>query len=286
MAAITRSMSTASRRAAQSKRSRSVPGSYASARNRVTDLPDNRVTVECPVTVRHIPAHYQQVRGLTSASPPGTLSGMNDGMLRAGDHDRAVTAEYLRAAVSAGRLDLAEYDDRLRRVYVAETYADLRALVTDLPDEISAAPTSALAWMRRKPHLVRDTAIAGFAVCAIATACQSAGPFAYEVSWWLLVPTAVAALGYRHGRRPRRQSRAAGSDAATGDGGIDLAARQRSEPGARDHTGELGLRVPQQHDSAHRDDERQPAGGHDCRPAVSVVRLVKPMDRAEKHETK
>ncbi|MEU7613094.1 DUF1707 domain-containing protein [Micromonospora sp. NPDC049204] len=55
-----------------------------------------------------------------------------DGM-RAADADRAAVAERLRVALDEGRLDLHEYDERLQRAYAARTYAELEALLTDLP---------------------------------------------------------------------------------------------------------------------------------------------------------
>ena len=53
--------------------------------------------------------------------------------LRAADADRAVVADRLGAAMSAGRLTVAEYDERLTRVYAARTYGELAQLTTDLP---------------------------------------------------------------------------------------------------------------------------------------------------------
>jgi hypothetical protein len=55
-----------------------------------------------------------------------------DGM-RASDADREAVAELLRTALSEGRLDLAEFDERLQRVYAAKTYGDLGGLLDDLP---------------------------------------------------------------------------------------------------------------------------------------------------------
>ncbi|MEV1331199.1 DUF1707 domain-containing protein [Micromonospora costi] len=62
-----------------------------------------------------------------------------DGM-RAADADRQAVAERLRAALDEGRLNLHEYDERLQRAYAARTYADLDALLTDLP--APAAPAA------------------------------------------------------------------------------------------------------------------------------------------------
>ncbi|GHJ51061.1 hypothetical protein Nm8I071_03680 [Nonomuraea sp. TT08I-71] len=53
--------------------------------------------------------------------------------MRAADADREATAERLRVALEEGRLDLHEYDERLVRAYGAKTYADLDAVVADLP---------------------------------------------------------------------------------------------------------------------------------------------------------
>jgi hypothetical protein len=55
-----------------------------------------------------------------------------DGM-RAADADRQETAERLRLALEEGRLDLHEYDERLQRAYAAKTYAELGAVLADLP---------------------------------------------------------------------------------------------------------------------------------------------------------
>ncbi|MEU8071719.1 DUF1707 domain-containing protein [Micromonospora sp. NPDC049151] len=53
--------------------------------------------------------------------------------MRAADVDREATAEQLRAALNEGRLDLHEYDERLRRTYASKTYGELDELLTDLP---------------------------------------------------------------------------------------------------------------------------------------------------------
>jgi len=58
---------------------------------------------------------------------------MDPSELRAGDADRERAAERLRIALEEGRLNLYEYDERLRDVYTAKTYAELDALLADLP---------------------------------------------------------------------------------------------------------------------------------------------------------
>jgi len=64
-------------------------------------------------------------------------------LLRVSDTDRTAVAERLRAAVDEGRLDLGEYDARLRSAYAATTYGELDAVTADLPDARPAAVPAA-----------------------------------------------------------------------------------------------------------------------------------------------
>lgn len=53
--------------------------------------------------------------------------------LRAADADRERVAERLRTSHTEGRLDLAEFQQRVERCYEAKTVGELEQLVTDLP---------------------------------------------------------------------------------------------------------------------------------------------------------
>jgi hypothetical protein len=53
--------------------------------------------------------------------------------LRAADSDRAALAEVLGRHMSAGRLTVAEYEERLAQAYAAKTYGELDELTADLP---------------------------------------------------------------------------------------------------------------------------------------------------------
>lgn len=64
---------------------------------------------------------------------------------RVGDDDRSVVAEQLRVALEQGRLELAEYDDRVSRAYTAKTYGDLDELLADMPGIPPASQTLAVA---------------------------------------------------------------------------------------------------------------------------------------------
>ena len=62
--------------------------------------------------------------------------------LRAADTDREAVAAALGEHMAAGRLTLAEYDERLAQAYAATTYGELAELTADLP---SATPSGATA---------------------------------------------------------------------------------------------------------------------------------------------
>jgi len=61
--------------------------------------------------------------------------GPYDRSLRAADSDRETVADILREQHVAGRLDSDELQERIDRCYSAKTYADLDAVVADLPRE-------------------------------------------------------------------------------------------------------------------------------------------------------
>jgi len=61
--------------------------------------------------------------------------GPYDRSLRAADSDREAVSDILREQHLAGRLDSDELQERIDRCYSAKTYADLDAVVADLPRE-------------------------------------------------------------------------------------------------------------------------------------------------------
>ncbi|HEY9289751.1 MAG TPA: DUF1707 domain-containing protein [Microlunatus sp.] len=77
-------------------------------------------------------------------------------VVRASDHDREAAAEQLRAAVSDGRLELSELDDRLTVVYQARTRAELTAATGDLQSpELESKPLT----LRTKSGTLRRTGV-------------------------------------------------------------------------------------------------------------------------------
>jgi hypothetical protein len=60
--------------------------------------------------------------------------------VRASDSERDAAAGRLQAAFAEGRLNDAEFDERMRTALTARTRADLARLMTDLPADAPAAP--------------------------------------------------------------------------------------------------------------------------------------------------
>lgn len=60
--------------------------------------------------------------------------------LRASDADRERVAEVLRDALAEGRLDMAEFEERLDATYQARTYGELTPITRDLPGADVSAP--------------------------------------------------------------------------------------------------------------------------------------------------
>ncbi|MCE0765467.1 DUF1707 domain-containing protein [Pseudonocardia kujensis] len=67
------------------------------------------------------------------------MTGQGGTGIRIGDDERERGAARLAADVGAGRLGLAEYEDRVGQVYAARTRAELDAVFADLPAPRAAA---------------------------------------------------------------------------------------------------------------------------------------------------
>jgi hypothetical protein len=101
--------------------------------------------------------------------------------LRAADADRERTAERLRSGHAEGRLDMAEFQERLERCYEAKTYGELEELVTDLPRQDSQVNRSSLRpW--RWPLAPVTTVLIALIVLASLT------PHHHGHFFWLWIP--------------------------------------------------------------------------------------------------
>jgi hypothetical protein len=81
-----------------------------------------------------------------------------DPQLRIGNTEREAVVEQLSAALADGRLELVEYDDRVRQVYAAKTGADLVPLTADLP----APPPPPQPKPSLPSRLLQDPAVQGW----------------------------------------------------------------------------------------------------------------------------
>jgi len=99
----------------------------------------------------------------------------SDQHLRVSDAERQAVADRLSEQFAAGRLDQAEFDERVGRAMSAKTRADLSGLFADLPE--TGAPAVPVYSRRRHRHPVLLVAL--FVVVAMLTA---------HVLWWTAVP--------------------------------------------------------------------------------------------------
>ncbi len=60
--------------------------------------------------------------------------------MHAADTDRIQMAQLLTDAAAQGRLEMTEYEDRLRKAYAAQTFDELDRLSSDLPGMATTAP--------------------------------------------------------------------------------------------------------------------------------------------------
>lgn len=122
----------------------------------------------------------------------------SDRGIRASDSDREAVAAQLGEHTAAGRLTLAEFEERVGAVHASRTLADLDAVMSDLP-RTRPAPTS------RPRHRMWGPWLGTAAICLtiwIATSIL-AGRILYFWPFWVIVPWGVSLLA-RGWSRPRR----------------------------------------------------------------------------------
>jgi hypothetical protein len=81
--------------------------------------------------------------------------------LRASDSDRSAVATALGEHMAAGRLTLAEYEERLAQVYETKTLGGLAALTADLPPTAASRASAPTPTFARSPQPARGYACAG-----------------------------------------------------------------------------------------------------------------------------
>ena len=145
-------------------------------------------------------------------------TGSADPNMRISDAERTEVADRLSRHYSDGRLDQAEFNERLDRAMKAKTRADLEGLFDDLPGDEphrqpAGPPAPPMVRPRRHSPLPRIVFLAFVAIVAIMVGQALAGPlfaFPFHVGmwpwgWgfhipWLLIGLVVF-LWYRFARR-------------------------------------------------------------------------------------
>ncbi|HET9094323.1 MAG TPA: DUF1707 domain-containing protein [Solirubrobacteraceae bacterium] len=126
--------------------------------------------------------------------------------LRISDRDRELAATAIREHYAEGRLDGAEFEERLQAVYAARTRGELATLSADLPALPAPAPTPMEVARRAfdTSQLVQGAAggVGLFLVSTAIWALTGAGSSFWPK--WVLVVTLVSVVrGIRRGARGR-----------------------------------------------------------------------------------
>jgi hypothetical protein len=122
-----------------------------------------------------------------------------DSGLRASDADRERVAERLRDSQAEGRLDIAEFQDRLEHCYEAKTLGELDELVRDLPRQAAQDKQGSTRWVASW----RDR-LGALALILIVLIVASASAGHHHHGFWLWIPLAFIALKMSWWRRSRR----------------------------------------------------------------------------------
>jgi hypothetical protein len=148
--------------------------------------------------------------------------GSSDQHVRVSDAERAEVAERLAVHYSDGRLDRAEFDERVARAMSAKTRGDLNGLFDDLPDlegrggagDTSAAggaggvsgPTAPYRVGRRHRGIVRPILGAAAAIVIVSVAWHAFLHF-FFIPWFLILALIAAVVFARLASDHARQNR-------------------------------------------------------------------------------
>lgn len=120
------------------------------------------------------------------------MSDQGDSM-RASDAEREAVAERLRLAMSEGRLDINEYDERLRGLYASSTQAELARFTDDLPAPQPPAPDPEVEKKerQRKKWLKSWRDWAGTAFILVAIWAVTSIVTGEMLSFWPVIPMGI-----------------------------------------------------------------------------------------------
>jgi hypothetical protein len=122
--------------------------------------------------------------------------------VRAGDRDRETTANYLGQALAQGYLDMAEYERRVQTAFAAQTNAELRQLLADLPvgylrrsDPRRRAARQRAARMSVRLHLAAYLVMVVIVLTVWLAVALSAGAW-YFWPIWPILGAGIGVLGH------------------------------------------------------------------------------------------
>jgi len=139
----------------------------------------------------------------------------SDQHIRVSDAERNAVAERLGAHNSDGRLDQAEFDERVSRAMAAKTRGDLDGLFDDLPDPEptgasgngrAAGPAVPYRARPRRGGFFRTLLLVVLVIAAMSIAWHALTAFVFFVPWfWIAALVAVVLIvtrssRYRHDR--------------------------------------------------------------------------------------
>jgi Domain of unknown function (DUF1707) len=134
-----------------------------------------------------------------------------DQHIRVSDAERNAVAEQLGAHYADGRLDQAEFDERINRAMAAKTRGDLAGLFDDLPDPGPAgAPGTAgpggpaIPYApRRRGGILRPLILLAIVIVLASTSWHAMNTFSFfAIPWFpIAVIVAIVLIATRHRRR-------------------------------------------------------------------------------------
>jgi hypothetical protein len=136
-----------------------------------------------------------------------------DQNIRVSDAERNAVAEQLGAHYADGRLDQAEFDERISRTMAAKTRGDLAGLFDDLPDPGPAgAPGTAgpdgpggaaLPYRRRRGGIFRPLVLLAIVIVLASVSWHAMDTFSFfAIPWFpIAVIVAIVLVATRHRRR-------------------------------------------------------------------------------------
>ncbi|MGH3153854.1 MAG: DUF1707 SHOCT-like domain-containing protein [Streptosporangiaceae bacterium] len=157
---------------------------------------------------RPTPSSQPRTHGLV----PRFRYGSTDQHVRVSDAERTEVADRLAEHFGEGRLDQAEFDERVAQAMNAKTRGDLSGLFDDLPEP---GPAAALGTPVRGPHSPMRPLVSPFylvLLVVVITVIGTAGEAASREGWlpgvktWLLVGVIAAIVVYAAGLLSRSRA--------------------------------------------------------------------------------